>query len=963
MTDNNLRNGPSSPVLNVLVIHDGLPHFDRGGSDVRLMQVLDALQRQRCHTTFIGRSAAERERYAPQLERMGIRTFAGDAEKTRFCGLDFDPQWRLADVLAEGRFDLAILCLWFWGRISIPEQYINDIRRLSPATFIAVLSDDRHGLREKRMAELTDSWADVERANDYQQRELEILREADLVLAISEEDRAGLLELAPELAIAILPMVARAAPEGPGFGPRKDLLFIANFDNLANRDGLDWLLAEVWPRVRQSLPQVELSLVGNNVPGNARFTEGVTVAGFAPELIPHLHRHRLFLSPIRFGTGIKTKNILALEHGLPLVTTTVGAEGMKLQHGRQALIADSAADFAACVVEAYQDEKLWNDLRVHGRSHVLQEFSSERLEEQVKRTIEIASCPRINAPRAEHCFSICAVEKRFPEVLEHQPAGERPYVRMIKYAEYAHELLERGMVQAALEQLRHSLAFFPTSVPGGNFFLTAFQQMARCYRRLGDSRAAKRCQQESRRCRKQENTAGRANQKRQSGFNRSHLRPTIALAMITRNAIEHLPVCLTSVREWVDELVVADTGSTDATPDVARCFGAKVISIPWDNDFAAARNRALEAVNSDWVLVLDSDEELDPSAGASLRNLLSRSDVGGFRIPIRHYVRNLHLRGWDQMPKRNDSTLPRARQFAGYVEQKTVRMFRRNPKIFFEGRVHEMVDRSILRLGLKIADAPLCIHHYGHVAPAAQLAEKNLLYRDLAQLKVRDMPQDAQARMELGLLELESFHDTAAALACFDCACELEPTNSAAWLFAGIAAVQLGRPQEALSRLRQVPRHGRSARLLAENEGEAYFQLRQFEAAAECFRRARQCVPDDPGLESKLGLCEVRAGNVTPGITKLRDALAEDHSSAELHDRLITVLIWLNRLAEAAEAAEAKIQQLPPAPEFFLRAASIRAQLQEWDRVEELLHSGLAKFPEADALKQALSEIPSPADC
>jgi glycosyltransferase involved in cell wall biosynthesis len=75
--------------------------------------------------------------------------------------------------------------------------------------------------------------------------------------------------------------------------------------------------------------------------------------------------------------------------------------------------------------------------------------------------------------------------------------------------------------------------------------------------------------------------------------------PTLALSMIMRDAAATLARCLESARPVVDEMVIADTGSTDETVQLARQFGARVFSIPWENDFAHARNRALEEIRSD----------------------------------------------------------------------------------------------------------------------------------------------------------------------------------------------------------------------------------------------------------------------------------------------------------------------------------------------------------------------------
>src|ERR1700743_457747 len=97
---------------------------------------------------------------------------------------------------------------------------------------------------------------------------------------------------------------------------------------------------------------------------------------------------------------------------------------------------------------------------------------------------------------------------------------------------------------------------------------------------------------------------------------------TVALSMIVRDASAYLAACVKSVRGVVDEMVIADTGSTDDTVAIGLNLGARVIPVRWTDDFAAARNRALAVVRSDWVLSLDADEQLDASASAAIRALV-----------------------------------------------------------------------------------------------------------------------------------------------------------------------------------------------------------------------------------------------------------------------------------------------------------------------------------------------------
>src|SRR5258708_19872952 len=115
------------------------------------------------------------------------------------------------------------------------------------------------------------------------------------------------------------------------------------------------------------------------------------------------------------------------------------------------------------------------------------------------------------------------------------------------------------------------------------------------------------------------------------------MNPTVALSMIVRNGGEDLARCLTSVRGIVDEIVIADTGSEDLSIALAESYGARVIGIPWQDDFAAARNASLREVKSDWVLVLDADEQLDDLARAQVPAPLPTPGFSEYQVPTPNY--------------------------------------------------------------------------------------------------------------------------------------------------------------------------------------------------------------------------------------------------------------------------------------------------------------------------------------
>src|ERR1700730_1719400 len=96
-------------------------------------------------------------------------------------------------------------------------------------------------------------------------------------------------------------------------------------------------------------------------------------------------------------------------------------------------------------------------------------------------------------------------------------------------------------------------------------------------------------------------------------------RPTISLCVIARDEESFIGDCLASAQPFVDEIVVLDTGSTDATIEIARSYGARIGTFAWRDDFAAARNAAITLATCDWIFMLDADERLQPASGPQLR--------------------------------------------------------------------------------------------------------------------------------------------------------------------------------------------------------------------------------------------------------------------------------------------------------------------------------------------------------
>ncbi|PYS98550.1 MAG: glycosyl transferase family 2, partial [Acidobacteria bacterium] len=209
----------------------------------------------------------------------------------------------------------------------------------------------------------------------YQKTETRLARASDLIWCNSSADKEAMEREAPGVPSVVVPTIHRLHARGISFEEREHLLFVGNFLHRPNTDAILFFAGEILPAVRESLPGVELLIVGDNAPPEFASFEGVRLLGYVPDVDPLFARARVFVAPVRFGAGVKGKIGEALAYAVPVVTTTIGAEGMELRDEEEALIADTPHDFAAAVVRLYRDAGLWQRLSDNAHAHVERHFS------------------------------------------------------------------------------------------------------------------------------------------------------------------------------------------------------------------------------------------------------------------------------------------------------------------------------------------------------------------------------------------------------------------------------------------------------------------------------------------------------------------------------------------------------------------------------------------------------------
>lgn len=217
----------------------------------------------------------------------------------------------------------------------------------------------------------------------------------DRTLCVTDQDR-DLLAAMGGTGLSTVPLgmdlEAVRADWAPGAGPRR-FLFVGSFGHAPNRSGARLLVQEVWPRVRAALPDAELDLAGR---GSREFlaslggpsgweARGVTAHGFIDDLAPLFRRCHVFAAPLTEGGGIKIKILEALARGVPVATTTVGAEGIAPPGSLALLVGPADAGFADTLLQAAADPALARTLASHGRRLIEAEFGWAAIVERLTR--------------------------------------------------------------------------------------------------------------------------------------------------------------------------------------------------------------------------------------------------------------------------------------------------------------------------------------------------------------------------------------------------------------------------------------------------------------------------------------------------------------------------------------------------------------------------------------------------
>jgi glycosyltransferase involved in cell wall biosynthesis len=383
----------------VLILEHRVPTPDRTSASLRLWEMVKAI-------CALGKSVTFGSDYPPANYQWLLR----DVDKELPSYVQALHDLGTITLLGEGEI---VTHLEQYGRayehaiLSYPEimfQYLPAVRAYAPRAHVIYDTVDLHGLRFEREARLkggTELW---ERARRYKKMENLNLRLADAVIAITEHERDLILDLVPDADVTVIPNIHMVTDE-PLRPPaqREGLLFIGHYLHNPNADAVTYFVREVLPLVKQQLPGVTFFMVGSSMTEDllGLADEEVKAIGYVPDPTPYFRRCRVFVAPLRFGAGMMGKIGQSLSLGLPVVTTSVGAEGLGLVDGESVLIGDSPSEFADAVVRLYTDDDLWTAVAHKGRELIHHNFSPHAVQGRIEALLHSVPGHRVMADRAE----------------------------------------------------------------------------------------------------------------------------------------------------------------------------------------------------------------------------------------------------------------------------------------------------------------------------------------------------------------------------------------------------------------------------------------------------------------------------------------------------------------------------------------------------------------------------------
>jgi len=361
-------------IRRLLVIDARVPTPDRDGGSFRMMGLMRAFQRLDFAVHFVPSFPSS----FPPFDS----TLSEDTLALENLGVSIARERTVDEHLAANgsRYDIVLLTGTF-----VASRHVEAVGRLAPRAVVLFDTIDLHFMREYRAARLSGNVPRLQAALRIKSVELALARAADATLVVSDNERRLLAEQTPPIASWVVPMsmeqeglpAEACSPDG-----RDGLLFLGAFSFDPNPDAVLFFVREILPLLQRRQPGLRFRVVGSDPAPDlqALGSSTVRVEGFAPRLADVFAAARIFVAPLRYGAGIKTKVLQSMAFGVPVIASSIAAEGIGARADKELLLADRPEDWVGHVARLSADDVLWRRLSANGRALIARRYSMAALQ-------------------------------------------------------------------------------------------------------------------------------------------------------------------------------------------------------------------------------------------------------------------------------------------------------------------------------------------------------------------------------------------------------------------------------------------------------------------------------------------------------------------------------------------------------------------------------------------------------
>lgn len=346
----------------LLIIGFVWPEPGSSAAGLRMMQLISIFLEDGWHITFA--CASSESDYAEDLEKLGIKCIQMEINSDSFDDFVSD--------LSPG--------MVLFDRFITEEQFGWRVAKQCPEALRVLDTEDLHTLRRvRRRCIEEDAPFNKKRllASETARREIASILRCDLSLIISEFEMELLKDVfnVQESLLWYLPLFAEPITKEtenrwPEFDERRNFMTIGNFSHAPNADAVGYLRDEIWPGIKEKLPEAEMHVYGAYPDERARQWQsselGFYIQGRVKDAKEAMSSARICLAPLRFGAGLKGKLLEAMQCGTPSVTTFIGAEGINGEFPWPGAIADNCEGFVTAAVDLYRDKTRWEKAQQRG---------------------------------------------------------------------------------------------------------------------------------------------------------------------------------------------------------------------------------------------------------------------------------------------------------------------------------------------------------------------------------------------------------------------------------------------------------------------------------------------------------------------------------------------------------------------------------------------------------------------